>query len=310
MNRCRLPKASIRMRTTSTVCFRCPTPEPSCIAEEGDPSWRSCGSTSTVIPQARSVNPATMRIRPYRRMGPASRLPSARPALGDLWIVDVARGTNTRFTFDAANDDNPVWSPDGKAIAFASNRQGSPKPYVKPADGLGEERLLADTTGVPTSWSNDGRFLLLTVGSPETLNDIWVVRVPDQASNESKPTSLLASRFNEAQARFSPDGRWVAYTSNESSAIAVYVQPFSPAGSAGTGGAKWLISKGLGAYPRWSSDGKQLFYINAQSLDLMAVDIDTSKGFQAGTPRRLLRRHRPLSQLGGTTCRTTSATYS
>jgi Tol biopolymer transport system component len=136
----------------------------------------------------------------------------------DLWIVDVARGTNTRFTFDAANDDNPVWSPDGKAIAFASNRQGSPKPYVKPADGLGEERLLADTTGVPTSWSNDGRFLLLTVGSPKTLNDIWVVRVPDQASNESKPTSLLASRFNEAQARFSPDGRWVAYTSNESSA--------------------------------------------------------------------------------------------
>jgi eukaryotic-like serine/threonine-protein kinase len=215
----------------------------------------------------------------------------------DLWIVDVARGTNTRFTFDAANDDNPVWSPDGKAIAFASNRQGSPKPYVKPADGLGEERLLADTTGVPTSWSNDGRFLLLTVASP-ALNDIWVVRVPDQASNESKPTSLLASRFNEAQAQFSPDGRWVAYTSNESSAIAVYVQPFSPAGSAGTGGAKWLISKGLGAYPRWSSDGKQLFYINAQSLDLMAVDIDTSKGFQAGTPKRLFAAPPPMLPVG------------
>jgi hypothetical protein len=90
----------------------------------------------------------------------------------------------------------------------------------------------------------------------------------------------------------------VAYTSNESSAIAVYVQPFSPAGSAGTGGAKWLISKGLGAYPRWSSDGKQLFYINGQSLDLMAVDIDTSKGFQAGTPRRLFTAPPPMIPVG------------
>jgi Tol biopolymer transport system component len=216
----------------------------------------------------------------------------------DLWIVDVARGLNTRFTFDPANDDNPVWSPDGKTIAFASNRQGSPKPYIKPADGLGEERLLADTPGVPTSWSNDGRFLLVTVGSQETFNDIWVLQVPDQASNESKPTPLLASRFIEGQAQVSPDGRWVAYTSNESPPIAVYVQPFSPAGRAGTGGGKWLISKGIGAAPRWSRDGKQLFYINGATLDLMAVDIDTSKGFQAGTPKRLFTAPPPMVPVG------------
>jgi Tol biopolymer transport system component len=216
----------------------------------------------------------------------------------DLWIVDPARGTNTRLTFDPADDDNPIWSPDGKTIAFGSNRGGSRKPYVKPADGSGEERLLADRPGFPTSWSNDGRFLAVTAASAETANDIGVLRISDQTSSESNQTSLVASRFNEGQAQFSPDGRWVAYTSNESGAVAVYVQPFSPAGSAGTGGAKWLISRGFGILPRWSSDGKQLFYIDAQSLDLMAVDIDTSKGFQAGTPRRLFTAPPPIIPVG------------
>jgi Tol biopolymer transport system component len=108
----------------------------------------------------------------------------------------------------------------------------------------------------------------------------------------------VATRFNENQGRLSPDGRWMAYTSNESSTISVYVQPFSPEGGAGGGGAKWLISKGLGPFPRWSPDGKQLFYITPTNLDMMAVDIDTSKGFQAGTPRRLFNAPTPLIPVG------------
>jgi len=102
---------------------------------------------------------------------------------------------------------------------------------------------------------------------------------------------LLATQFNEQNAQISPDGRWIAYQTNESSTSDIYVRPSSSEGNGG--GAKWLVSKGLSLYPRWRSDGKQLFYANV-NLDLMAVDIDTSKGFQAGTPRRLFTAPPPL----------------
>ncbi|HXP87395.1 MAG TPA: protein kinase [Bryobacteraceae bacterium] len=210
----------------------------------------------------------------------------------DIWIVDVARGTSTRFTFDPARDDFPVWSPDGKNIVFASTRSGQAKLYIKPADGSGEERMLGEQTGTPTSWSKDGRFMLFTSVGPKTANDIWVLPDPGRASPASKPTPFLATQFSEGFAQFSPDGRWIAYTSNESSAADVFVRPFSSDASGG-GGAKWLVSKSSGVYPRWRSDGKQLFY-STISLDFMAVDIDTSKGFQAGTPRRLFATPPPM----------------
>jgi Tol biopolymer transport system component len=217
----------------------------------------------------------------------------------DLWIMDVARGTNTRFTFDAADDDFPVWSPDGKTIVFSSNRTGQRLLYVKPADGSGEERAVADASGIPTSWSNDGRFIFFTRVSADTANDIWMVRDASPIGAESKPVSVLTTRFNEALAQLSPDGRWMAYTSNESSTIDVYVRPFSSEGSGGAaGGPKWLISKGLGILPRWSVDGKQLFYVSPTSLDLMVVDIDTAKGLQVGTPTRLFTAPPPVIPVG------------
>jgi eukaryotic-like serine/threonine-protein kinase len=217
----------------------------------------------------------------------------------DLWIVDVSRGTNTRFTFDAADDDAPVWSPDSKTIVFSSNRTGQRLLYVKPADGSGEERPVADASGFPTSWSNDGRFILFTKGSADTGNDIWMLRDPSATGAESKPMSVLTTRFNELHAQLSPDGRWIAYASNESSTIDVYVRPFSPEGSGeAAGGPKWVVSKGLGLAPRWSVDGKQLFYVSPTSLDLMAVDIDTTKGFQVGTPRRLFTAPPPVLPVG------------
>jgi Tol biopolymer transport system component len=209
----------------------------------------------------------------------------------DIWILDVARNSSTRFTFDPANDDNPLWSPDGKNIVFSSNRKGESRLYIKPADGSGEERLLTDQPGEATSWSKDGRFLLFTNASPKTGNDIWTLPNPGLASGDAKPMPLLATQFNEQDAQVSPDGRWIAYQTNESGASDIYVRPISDEGNGG--GAKWLISKGLSLYPRWRSDGKQIFYATP-NLDIMAVDIDTSKGFQAGTPRRLFTAPPPL----------------
>jgi serine/threonine protein kinase len=223
----------------------------------------------------------------------ATRVAVAAGAAGsrDIWILDVARNSSTRFTFDPANDDNPLWSPDGKNIVFSSNRKGESRLYIKPADGSGEERLLTDQPGEATSWSKDGRFLLFTNASPKTGNDIWTLPNPGLASGDAKPMPLLATQFNEQDAQVSPDGRWIAYQTNESGASDIYVRPISDEGNGG--GAKWLISKGLSLYPRWRSDGKEIFYATP-NLDIMAVDIDTSKGFQAGTPRRLFTAPPPL----------------
>jgi Tol biopolymer transport system component len=193
------------------------------------------------------------------------------------------------LTFDHADDDYPVWSPDGKSVVFSSNRTGQWKLYIKPADGSGEERLLLDLPGpsAATSWSRDGRFLLFGTTSPRTSGDIWALPDPGRTSSPAKPVSVLATQFNEGQARLSPDSRWIAYTSNEAATYQVYVRPFPRDGNIGAPGAKWLVSKGFGIMPRWRADSKQLFYEAQNSFDVMAVDIDTSKGFQAGIPRRV-----------------------
>jgi eukaryotic-like serine/threonine-protein kinase len=205
-----------------------------------------------------------------------------------IWIVDAVRNTTTSFTFDPANSDNyPVWSPDSKSIVFASTRTGQTKLYIKPADGSGQERLLTDRPGVPMSWSNDGRFLLFMSFPPTGVGDIWVLPDPRRAAAASTPVALLETPFIKWGARFSPDGRWIAYLSNESGPFQIYVRPFALDGKTSAAGAKWLVSKGAGSEPRWRSDGRQLFYGLLNSQDVMAVDIETSKGFHAGTPQLL-----------------------
>ena len=200
----------------------------------------------------------------------------------DLWILDVARGSSTRFTFDPARDDYPAWSPDGRNIAFSSNRAGQMDLYIKPADGSGEEKLLLKTDEPKTvdHFTKDGRFLLFTSVGLKTAQDMWALPFP----GEAKPVSLLQTQFSEGVARVSPDGHWLAYLSTESGSPEVYVRPFTPEAPAGTG-AKWLVSKGGGSRPIWRPDGKQLFYVN--QAQAVAVDIDVSKGFQAGTPQRM-----------------------
>jgi eukaryotic-like serine/threonine-protein kinase len=200
----------------------------------------------------------------------------------NIWVADVARGNSTRLTFNSGRDTSPVWSPDGRTIVFSSNRAGHSDLYVTPSDNSGAEQLLfkSDEDKQPTSWSRDGRFVLFTSVNPKNREDIWVVSTQDK-----KATPFLNTSFQENNAVFSPDGRWVAYLSDESGNVEIYVRPFSADGSSGTGG-KTMVSKGGGVYPVWPRDSRQLFYLT-QSLEQMAVDVATDKTFHADAPRKL-----------------------
>ena len=202
----------------------------------------------------------------------------------NLWLLDLSRsGVSTRFTFDSHADRDPVWSPDGSRIIFNSNRDGPYDLYQKPVNGEKDEEVLLKSgeNKTATSWSTDGRFLLYTVRRPRTKSDVWVLPL----GNGKKPFPFLSTEFNESQAHFSPDGHWVAYTSDESGQFEVYVRSFSmnPAGTAVEAGGKWQISNGFGAETRWRGDGRELYY---RSLDgrHMAVEITTHPAFRAGPP--------------------------
>jgi Tol biopolymer transport system component len=199
--------------------------------------------------------------------------------ISDLWTMDLAGGNMSRFTFDPSDDATAVWSPNGERIVWSSNRSGAYDLYQKPASGAGkDEPLLKSTTAKwPDDWSLDGKFILYENVDPKTKYDLWVLPM----FGDRKPLACLQTEFNETHARFSPDGRWVAYVSDESGRAEVYVQSF-PA----TGG-KWQISSGGGDEPLWRRDGKELFYVAADGK-LMAAEVNQSAStFQAGVPKPL-----------------------
>ncbi|MGA9885157.1 MAG: protein kinase [Candidatus Acidiferrales bacterium] len=208
-----------------------------------------------------------------------------------LWMFDFSRRTSTRFTFGSSNVGEPIWSSDGKRIIFAANASGIYDLYQKAANGAtGEELLLKSSENkFPSDVSRDGRFLLYYTGDPKAKNALWVL--PLQGGRKS--FLFLRTEFNEIDGHFSPDGRWVAYVSDESGsgAYEVYVRPFSPDSSAADvsgGGAKWQVSYGGGGEPRWSADGKELYYLTPEGK-LMEVDVTTSPTFQAGTPKLIFQ---------------------
>ena len=217
-------------------------------------------------------------------------LGNGRGGADNIWLLDLSRGgAGTRFTFDSASDTDPIWSPDGSRIIFSSNRDGPYNLYQKPADGAKDEEVLLKSSEdkFATSWSRDGRLLLYTVVHPKTKEDIWVLPL----EGGRKPVPFLITEFNERQARFSPDGHWVAYTSDESGQREVYVRSFSmnSAGTAVEVGGKWPISNGPGADPRWRGDGRELYYryYSSQRERLLAVEIATHPAFRAGEPQPL-----------------------
>jgi serine/threonine protein kinase len=203
----------------------------------------------------------------------AFRLPTA-----DIWLVDIGRDVASRFTFDEAGEINPVWSPDGAALLFSSNRSGFYNLYRKAVSASGEETLLfkSATHQYSTDWSRDGRTILFANIDPETLSDIWMV----PATGDGKPIPVLVTAFNEYSARLSPDGRWMAYTSDESGRPEVYVQRFPTA----TG--KVQISTQGGSEPSWRGDGRELFYV-AANRTLTAATVTTAPDFSAGRPTKL-----------------------
>jgi Tol biopolymer transport system component len=192
-------------------------------------------------------------------LSPDRRL--AAVALGvprDIWIYDLPRGLRSRFTFGPGSQLEAIWSPDGKTLVFCSNRSGHYDLYRKAVNGTGTDELLYtdDQQKYPTSWSPDGKYLLYHSGS------IFALPLTPNA----KPIPFTKNAFVQQQAQFSPDGRWVAYQSNESGRFEVYVAPFP-----GPGGKRQVSATG-GTLPRWRADGKELFYLT-QDQRLMAADI-------------------------------------
>jgi len=194
----------------------------------------------------------------------------------DIWLYDLARGTEQRLTF-SGNNRFPIWYPDGTRIAFDGVRAGIGKIYLKSANGTGPEEPLEAGGQFPMDWSRDGRYLLSNPGqrNPKTSDDIWVLPLSDK-----KAFPLLQTEFREYNAKLSPDGRWLAYESNESKRSEIYVMTFPMPGG------KWQISTGSGAYPVWSRDGRELFYFSPDNK-LMAVEIKPGVKFEAGVPHPL-----------------------
>jgi len=210
----------------------------------------------------------------------------------DIWLLEVERGTASRFTFDPAEDRYPTWSPDGSRIVFDSLRgeAGGRSLYQKASSGAGNEELLLMAGGSPRDWSPDGRSIVFTQ-MDRIVNDLWVLPLdgdprqagtsPRQAGTEGhKPVPFLKTPFSEALANLSPDGRWVAYVSDESGKPEVYVQSFpTPSG-------KWQVSTEGGNQPRWRRDGRELFYVSPDRK-LMAVPVRLGSTFEAGAPAAL-----------------------
>jgi Tol biopolymer transport system component len=217
------------------------------------------------------LSPDGRRVAVYRTSGIGSP--------GDIWVFDLARNTQTRLTFDAADDSVPLWSPDGNSIAFTSTRNSSFGLYQKNSNGIGDEELLlkVESSLVPEDWSLDGRFLVYML-TDRGGRDVGFLPL----AGDRKPVPVLNTAFLERHAQLSPDGRWMAYVSNESGAYEVYVQSF-PAG-----GGKWQISTGGGVQPRWRHDGSELFYL-APDNKMMSVAVRAGATFEAGTPAALFQ---------------------
>jgi serine/threonine protein kinase/Tol biopolymer transport system component len=194
----------------------------------------------------------------------------------DIWVIDLARGTTTRFSFDPADDGSPIWSPDGSKVGWTG---GGESIRMKSANGAGEEEKIAGLTGIAATlgWSADGNTIFYQ-GYSSNLMDVFAVDL----NGDRKPRTIVGSRFVEGRAQLSPDGHWLAYQSDESGRPEVYVVSYPG------GGGKWQISSSSGLEPCWSRDGRELFYLGGDGR-FMSTPIPAGPGFNPGTPQPLFR---------------------
>ena len=187
----------------------------------------------------------------------------------DVWIWDLARETLTQLTFDEGVDDLPLWTPDSARVVFSSSREGGGL-FWKAADGTGQVERLKEGIARPSAWAADGRLIFQQTG------DIGVLTMEGERTVEM----LLDAEFREAEPALSPDGRWLAYLSNETDTPLIYVQPFPNIDD-----GLWNVSLGFGADPVWSPDGRELFY--RRPTDLMVAQVETEPTFSSRTPEPL-----------------------
>ena len=251
--------------------------------QNGRLEWfdRTGKSLGTISPQGRYINVALSHD--------GKRIAAARvdtqTGTRDIWLIDLARGAPLRFTFNPVDEWLGVWSPDDERIAFTSDQDGPGNLYQKlSSGGANEEQILkTNERKWTTDWSPDGRVIIYTSIHPKTGLDLWVL----PTEGDRKPVPYLQTTFNEDYAKFSPNGRFIAYSSDESGRNEVYVQTFP------VSGRKWQISVGGGAQPRWRRDGKELFYISPERK-LIAVEVKSdTPTLEVGSPKMLFQTRLP-----------------
>jgi dipeptidyl aminopeptidase/acylaminoacyl peptidase len=211
----------------------------------------------------------------------AVTLETGTPNNVDIWLIDITRNIRSRLTVHPGQERSPVWSPDGARIAFQSSRSRQPVAMRQTSsDGTGADELILEGPGnftmTPTAWSGDGRFIAYTTRG----SNVWVLPL----FGDRKPFAFAETSFFEGSARFSPDGRWIAYTSNEGGRPDVYVQSFPGPG------LKSQVSRDGGTHPVWRADGRELFYLGADGT-MMSVSIGAGRSFDAGAPQALFSSH-------------------
>jgi Tol biopolymer transport system component len=209
---------------------------------------------------------------------------------GDIWVLEP-NGAVTRLTFDATHHNStPIWSPDGTRIVYSALKNGKWGLYQTLSDGSGTAELLveSDQPKVPMSWSSDSKRIVYMMQDQKASGDLWVLPL----DGDKKPAPLVATPFNETHAQISPDGKWIAYTSNSTGRNEIHVQPF-PSGS-----GHWQVSTAGGDWPRWRRDGKELFFHDVTTVVapgvlfgpiLSAQTSASGATFQASSPQDVLQ---------------------
>jgi Tol biopolymer transport system component len=214
----------------------------------------------------------------------------------NIWLYDSSNGNRSRLTFASSYYHSGVyrWSKDGTRILFSSNRTGPFKLYTRDTSGAGNDEMLYESKNwcLSEDWSPDNRYIIFTEIDPKTKFDLWILSL----SEPKKAFPFLLTDANEGSAKFSPDGKWIAYSSDESGRAEVYVQPFL-AEKAG----KWLVSTNGGFNPKWSRDGKEIFYLSPDN-QIMSSEVNLGTAFETAVPKPLFVIHPMLchvSRAGG-----------